>query len=93
MIALGEVLPNCEQRKALIGDTFNLPAMLKSLRSVGFDASRPAVFLIEDVVEYMLPELASEMFAYLAQVIHIHSSLFITITQISRNTFIEDRAP
>ena len=26
------------------------------------------MFLIEDVVEYMLPELASEMFAYLAQV-------------------------
>ena len=31
MIALGEVQPNC-QRLALIGDTFNLPAMLKSLR-------------------------------------------------------------
>ena len=67
MIALGEVQPNCN-RLALIGDTFNLPAMLKTLRSVGFDASKPAVFLIEDVVEYMLPELASEMFAYLAQV-------------------------
>jgi O-methyltransferase involved in polyketide biosynthesis len=67
MIALGEVQPNCS-RLALIGDVFNLPTMLKSLRSVGFDATKPAVFLIEDVVEYMLPELASEMFAYLAQV-------------------------
>lgn len=31
MIALGEVQPNCN-RLALIGDEFNLPGMLKSLR-------------------------------------------------------------
>eukprot|EP00955_Chlamydomonas_euryale_P037864 350908-Chlamydomonas_euryale.AAC.1 len=38
-----------------------------SLRSVGFDAARPAVFVIEDVVEYVLPELASEIFGHLEQ--------------------------
>lgn len=40
MIALGDIQPNCN-RLALIGDVFNLPAVFKSLASVGFKASKP----------------------------------------------------
>lgn len=79
MIALGDIQPNCN-RLALIGDVFNLPMVFKSLRSVGFDTSRPAIFVVEDVVEYMLPELASEMFAHIAQGCASKSRMVVTLS-------------
>eukprot|EP00195_Chlamydomonas_chlamydogama_P004657 CAMPEP_0202920446 /NCGR_PEP_ID=MMETSP1392-20130828/76862_1 /ASSEMBLY_ACC=CAM_ASM_000868 /TAXON_ID=225041 /ORGANISM="Chlamydomonas chlamydogama, Strain SAG 11-48b" /LENGTH=255 /DNA_ID=CAMNT_0049613943 /DNA_START=380 /DNA_END=1147 /DNA_ORIENTATION=- len=79
MIALGDIAPNCN-RLALIGDVFNLPAVFRSLSSLGFSSERPAVFLVEDVVEYMLPELASEMFAYIAQGCGRGSRMVVTLS-------------
>mmetsp|Transcript_33349 Transcript_33349/g.99318 ORF Transcript_33349/g.99318 Transcript_33349/m.99318 type:complete len:293 (-) Transcript_33349:363-1241(-) len=79
MIALGDIQPNCH-RLALIGDVFNLGAAFKSLRSVGFDAARPAVFVIEDVVEYVLPELASEIFGHLEQGCASGSRMVVTLS-------------
>ncbi len=33
---------------------FNLPQVFRSLKGLGFDASKPSIWLIEDVVEYMV---------------------------------------
>lgn len=81
MIALGDIQPTCN-RLALIGDVFNLGTVFKSLRSVGFDAARPAVFLLEDVVEYMLPELASEMFYHIGTGCASASRMVVTLSDV-----------
>jgi hypothetical protein len=33
---------------------FNLHHVFRSLQGLGFDASQPAIWLVEDVVEYMV---------------------------------------
>uniref|UniRef100_A0A7S0R7Q6 S-adenosyl-L-methionine-dependent methyltransferase n=1 Tax=Chlamydomonas leiostraca TaxID=1034604 RepID=A0A7S0R7Q6_9CHLO len=79
--ALGDIQPNCH-RLALIGDVFNLPQVFRSLKGLGFDASKPCMWLVEDVVEYMLPELASEMFATIAAHCCAGSRLIVTLSDV-----------
>lgn len=40
--------------------------LLPRLHMVGYDPAKPAIWLVEDVVEYMPPELVSAMFATMA---------------------------
>lgn len=77
--ALGDIQPNCH-RLALIGDVFNLNQVFRSLKGLGFDTNKPSIWLIEDVVEYMLPELASEMFATIAANCCVGSRLVCTLS-------------
>lgn len=77
--ALGDIQPNCH-RLALIGDVFNMPQVFRSLHALGFDSSKPSIWLLEDVVEYMLPELASEMFESIAQCVGRASRLICTLS-------------
>ncbi|KXZ55401.1 hypothetical protein GPECTOR_3g53 [Gonium pectorale] len=63
--ALGDIDTSCG-RAALVGGVFNLGDVLKRLPLVGYDPSRPTLWLVEDVVEYMLPAHVSAMFATMA---------------------------
>lgn len=63
--ALGDIDAACT-RVALVGDVFNLSEVLNRLTMVAYDPSKPTIWLVEDVVEYMQPELVSTMFAVLA---------------------------
>eukprot|EP00955_Chlamydomonas_euryale_P074147 361947-Chlamydomonas_euryale.AAC.6 len=67
MIALGDIQPRCA-RVSVSGSVSHTAAMLRSLRACGFDASRPVALVVEGVVEQMLPEPASELFAQLSLV-------------------------
>jgi methyltransferase (TIGR00027 family) len=80
MIALGDIQPNCQSRLALIGDVFSLAKVFKSLKSVGFDSSTPARVRVEDGVEYMVPERASEMFAFIADGCAPGSQMVVTLS-------------
>ncbi|KAJ9528267.1 S-adenosyl-L-methionine-dependent methyltransferase [Haematococcus lacustris] len=79
--ALGEIAPNCH-RLALIGDVFNMPQVFRSLQALGFDRTQPSIWLVEDVVEYMLPELASEMFSAIAHSCGSGSRLICTLSDV-----------
>ncbi len=46
---------------------FNLPQVFRSLRGLGFDASKPSIWLIEDVVEYMVRSRRSALSTQRAQ--------------------------
>lgn len=63
--ALGDIDTSCT-RVAMVGDVYNLSEVLNRLHMVGYDPSKPAIWLVEDVVEYMPPELVSAMFAAMA---------------------------
>ncbi|KAG2496603.1 hypothetical protein HYH03_005425 [Edaphochlamys debaryana] len=63
--ALGDIDTSCA-RAALVGGVFNLADVLRRAVAVGYDPSRPALWLVEDVVEYMLPAHTSQLFAAMA---------------------------
>ncbi|GIL91982.1 hypothetical protein Vretimale_18507 [Volvox reticuliferus] len=63
--ALGCINTSC-MRAALVGGVFNLGDVLKRLVLVGYDPTKPTLWLVEDVVEYILPSHASLMFATMA---------------------------
>lgn len=56
--------------------------MFRSLKGLGFDATKPSMWLIEDVVEYMLPELVSEMFATICANCCSGSRLVCTLSDV-----------
>eukprot|EP00198_Chlamydomonas_reinhardtii_P010849 XP_001700186.1 predicted protein [Chlamydomonas reinhardtii] len=60
--ALGDIDTACS-RSALVGGVWDLGDTLRRLAAVGYDPSRPTLWLVEDVVEYMLPSAASQLFA------------------------------
>lgn len=78
--ALGDIETSNCHRLALIGDVFNLPGVFQSLKGLGFKTDQPSVWLMEDVVEYMLPELASEMFEVIASRCIAGSRLICTLS-------------
>ncbi|KAG2430342.1 hypothetical protein HYH02_013818 [Chlamydomonas schloesseri] len=63
--ALGDIDTACS-RSALVGGVWDLGDTLRRLAAVGYDPSRPTLWLVEDVVEYMLPSAASQLFAVMA---------------------------
>ncbi|EFJ50330.1 hypothetical protein VOLCADRAFT_88831 [Volvox carteri f. nagariensis] len=63
--ALGNISTSCT-RAALVGGVFNLGHVLKRLTLVGYDPTKPTLWLVEDVVEYLLPAHTSYMFAIMA---------------------------
>lgn len=81
LLALGEIAPNCN-RSALIGDVYSLGPVFRRLAQLNFDPALPSIFVVEDVIEYMLPDAASDMFEAICAFCARGSRMVVTLSDV-----------